>query len=489
MSRVIRHLGDSPGQVTTEDRALAVDRRQYEGELRALLDAIPDLVWLKDPEGVYLDCNPAVESLFGVCKSEILGKTDYDFFDRSLADFVREQDRKACSAGKPVSNEEWLTPAASGQRRLYEATRTAMRDAGGRLSGMLGIARDITERAEREKSDAMLSQQETGIIRVLDNAADAIFVADQHGDYQYVNEQAVRLLGFSRDELLRMRVGDLTPGEDRSVFERLSQELWSSGSLCCELRLRHRSGGVIPVDFNGTMLPDGRAYISCRDIRARKLADAEREQQREALVREVHHRIKNNLQGVAGLLQRELGKFQELDPRLDVAISQINAIAVVHGLQAASPDEAPCLCASVRDICRMVSELAQRPVLLHVEETPGSSAARRINPDDAISVALVLNELILNAVKHSPHGSCAPTVSLRAVEASIELRIRNVARGVPDFDFAVGDGLGTGLSLVRSLLPKQGAHLYYQFDALSGFMLTTLHLTAPVVLARPEEEQ
>jgi len=488
MSRVISHQGDSPGQAATERRPLAVKQRQYEVELRALLDAIPDLVWLKDPEGVYLDCNPAVERLFGVSKSEILGKTDYDFLDRNLADFVREQDRKACSAGKPVSNEEWLTLAANGQRRLYETTKTAMRDAGGKLSGILGIARDITERAERKKSDAMLSQKEAGIVRVLDNAADAIFIVDQHGDYQYVNEQAVRLLGFSRDELLCMRVGDLTPSEDRSVFERRSQELWSTGFLCCELRFRHQSGGAIPVDFNGTMLPDGRAYISCRDIRARKLADAEREQQREALVREVHHRIKNNLQGVAGLLQRELGKFQELDPRLDVAISQINAIAVVHGLQAASPDEAPCLCASVRDICRMVSELAQRPVLLHVEETQGTSAARRINPNDAISVALVLNELILNAVKHSPPGSGAPTVSLLATEASIELCISNAAKGAPDFDFNVGDRLGTGLSLVRSLLPKQGARLNYLFDARSGFMLTTLLLTAPVVLAMPEEE-
>lgn len=485
MSRAVRHPDNFPGQAPAENRPLAANPYQCKDELRALLDAIPDLLWLKDPDGIYLDCNPAVERLFGVSKSDILGKSDYDFLDRNLADFLREQDRKAGVAGEPVSNEEWLTFAARGPRRLYETTRTAMHDAGGRLSGILGVARDITE---RKKSDAVLSQKDPGFVRVLDNAADAIFIADPQGNYQYVNEQAVRLLGFGCDELLRMRVGDLTPSEDRAAVELLSQQLWSFGSLSCEIWLRHKSGGTIPVDFNGTMLPDGRVYISYRDIRARKLADAEREQQREALVREVHHRIKNTLQGVAGLLQRELGKFQELDSRLDVAISQINAIAVVHGLQAAYPDEALCLCASVRDICRMVSELAQRPVLLHVEEMQGSSAAQRINNNDAISIALVLNELVLNAVKHSPPGSCAPTVSLQAAEGRIELRIRNASKGAPDFDFDVGDKLGTGLSLVRSLLPKQGARLCYQFDALSGAMLTTLHLTMPVVLTMPKEE-
>lgn len=451
---------------------------QGEAELRAMFDAIPDMVWLKDPEGVYLDCNLAVESLFGAKKSNIIGKTDYDFLSRPLADLVREQDRKARSTDQAISSMEWITFSDDAQSRLYETTKTAMRDTGGKLIGVMGIARDITDRTKHQKIDDRLSRAEIGIKRVLDSAADAILITDQRGRYQYANEQAVRLLGYDHDEFLRMRIGDITPKEDLAEVLILLQGLWSTGSLRCELRLKHKNGDNIPVDFNGTTLPDGRAYSSFRDIRARKLADAEREQHRETLVREVHHRIKNNLQGVAGLLQRELGKFRELDPRLSVAISQINSIAVVHGLQAAHPDEGMRLLTSLSDICRMVSELAQRPVLLQCEDEENNCGLFRVNHHDAISVAL-----ILNAVKHSPSGRNTPVVSMLAEGEGVKLSICNAAARPPEFNFDAGEKLGTGLSLVRSLLPKQGAYLNYKFDPLGDCMLTTLHLTTPVVVA------
>ena len=74
--------------------------------LKALVETIPDLVWLKDQEGVYLACNPQFERLFGAREGEIIGKTDYDFVDQELADFFRANDRAAILAGKPRRNEE-----------------------------------------------------------------------------------------------------------------------------------------------------------------------------------------------------------------------------------------------------------------------------------------------------------------------------------------------------------------------------------------------
>jgi two-component sensor histidine kinase len=200
-------------------------------------------------------------------------------------------------------------------------------------------------------------------------------------------------------------------------------------------------------------------------------------------VREVHHRIKNNLQSVAGLLQRELGQFTELNPRLEAAISQIKAIAVVHGLQSIRADEAIRLCDSVRSICETVASLSQRQVLLNIEHEQTVFQSVRIENSEAVSIALVLNELILNAVKHSPHDGAAPTVSLSANGSSAQLVIRNALTTVHDFDIDTGEGLGTGLRLVRSLLPDQGVQLSYETDA-ANFMLTRLRLTAPVVTNR-----
>jgi two-component sensor histidine kinase len=92
----------------------------------------------------------------------------------------------------------------------------------------------------------------------------------------------------------------------------------------------------------------------------------------------------------------------------------------------------------------------------------------------------VINELILNAVKHSPQDSPAPTVSLSANGSSAQLLIRNAVSQAHEFDIDTGAGLGTGLRLVRSLLPPEGAHLDYERDG-AGFMLTRLKLTTPVV--------
>ena len=76
-----------------------------ENQLRTLIETIPDLIWLKDKEGIYLLCNRMFENFFGASEADIAGKTDYDFVDVELADFFRENDRKAMSAGKPTSNE------------------------------------------------------------------------------------------------------------------------------------------------------------------------------------------------------------------------------------------------------------------------------------------------------------------------------------------------------------------------------------------------
>ncbi len=121
--------------------------KQYaESLLSNLVHTIPDLVWLKDVEGIYLSCNRMFERFFGAKEADIVGKTDYDFVDRELADFFREHDQKAMSAGKPSVNEEWITFADDGHRACLETVKSPMFDTGGRLIGVLGIARDITER-------------------------------------------------------------------------------------------------------------------------------------------------------------------------------------------------------------------------------------------------------------------------------------------------------------------------------------------------------
>jgi PAS domain S-box-containing protein len=124
---------------------------QSRHRLRILIDAIPDLVWLKDPNGIYLLCNQMFERLFGAREADIIGKTDHDYVNRELADFFRENDHKAMNAGKPVMNEESLA-FADGRNGVFETLKTPLYDVNGVLIGVLGISRDISDRKRVEKS-------------------------------------------------------------------------------------------------------------------------------------------------------------------------------------------------------------------------------------------------------------------------------------------------------------------------------------------------
>lgn len=115
-----------------------------ESRLRSLVRAIPDLVWLKDLDGYYIRCNQMFERLYGAKEAEIVGKTDFDFVDADRARFFRKRDRMALEADAPTPNEEWVTFADSGERRLLETIKTPLKDEAGNCIGILGIARDIT---------------------------------------------------------------------------------------------------------------------------------------------------------------------------------------------------------------------------------------------------------------------------------------------------------------------------------------------------------
>ena len=162
----------------TAGRALReIDERH--SLVRGLMDNLPALVWMKDPDGVYLAVNPQFGAFFGHTEQEFVGRTDYDFYDRDLADFFRANDRMAAEAGVPRANQEWLT-SVDGYRGLFETHKSPVRAQDGRLIGVLGIARDITQQQadqqELQRLNAELEQrvqQRTADLHEAKEAAEA----------------------------------------------------------------------------------------------------------------------------------------------------------------------------------------------------------------------------------------------------------------------------------------------------------------------------
>jgi len=143
----------------TEKKIAEVALNQSEAYLRTLIYTIPDLVWLKDENGIYLFCNSKFERFFGAPEKDIIGKTDYDFIDKKLADLFRKYDKEAMKKRKPSINEEEVTYADDGHHEILETIKTPMYGRDGNLIGVLGIARDITNRKQAEEKRKHLEEE------------------------------------------------------------------------------------------------------------------------------------------------------------------------------------------------------------------------------------------------------------------------------------------------------------------------------------------
>jgi PAS domain S-box-containing protein len=177
----------------TERAQAAEQLERQRSQLQTLVETVPDLIWTKNADGVYLNCNPRFERFFGAREADIVGKTDYDFVDQEQADSFRAHDRKAMQNGGPSRNEEWVTFADDGHRELVETTKTPMFDAQGNLIGVLGIAHDITERTQLEQALAMREQYQHALI---DNFPFVVWLKDADSRYLAVNRPFAESCGM-----------------------------------------------------------------------------------------------------------------------------------------------------------------------------------------------------------------------------------------------------------------------------------------------------
>lgn len=125
-------------------------------QLLSVLQTMPDMVWVKDTDGVYLLCNHAYERLTGKTEADVVGKTDFDLFETERARTFRESDKAAIEAGGILVSEEWVVSRENGQSVLLETRKVPVLAPGGEVAGVLGVSRDVTElNASRQKIHQM----------------------------------------------------------------------------------------------------------------------------------------------------------------------------------------------------------------------------------------------------------------------------------------------------------------------------------------------
>jgi diguanylate cyclase (GGDEF)-like protein/PAS domain S-box-containing protein len=277
--------------------------------LEAILDAIPDLVWLKDVDGRYLSCNPQFERYFGAPEERIVGRTDYDFIDSKLADSFRETDRKAMVADQPPVSEAWLEFADNSRRGLFETIKTAMRDSKGDVIGVLGIARDITARKRAEKAAKM---SKTRLSVTLEATQVSIWDWNIPRDRWYVSRSYFTSLGYKYErgqpdrEIWLSRVHP----EDRPNVRRMIDQALTgiSGGYEYEARIRHADGSYRWVSVRGRVVQRDSRGLATRMVGVR--IDITEQKEAEERIQRLAH-----FDALTGLPNRTL-----LDDRITYAI-------------------------------------------------------------------------------------------------------------------------------------------------------------------------
>jgi PAS domain S-box-containing protein len=270
-------------KLESQHHALLLQKQQLqrsESHWKTLVHTLPDLIWLKDCKGTYLACNPRFELFFGAVESDIIGKTDYDFVDKELADFFRKHDQAAMDKGAPSVNEEWVTFASDGHRELLETTKVPMLDADGCLIGVLGIGHDITERNQVTEA---LHQSETKLRTLYESTSDAVMLLDEKGFFD-CNKATLAMFGCAtKEEFYSMHPGDLSPPEQPCgtdsvslANQRIATAMKNGRHQFEWMHRRADTGKIFPADvLLNSMELDGRTVLQAtvRDITAHKQAE------------------------------------------------------------------------------------------------------------------------------------------------------------------------------------------------------------------------
>lgn len=320
----------------------------------------------------------------------------------------------------------------------------------------------------RRQAEVSIAQAQASLQRIIETAPLAIALFDAaSGRVLRLNHMAAMFFGRPVEALLGRPPEDWFDADEALALRAdLQQALAQPEVLRREQprSLRTEDGAVGErriwdvriVSLDSTAEPQ--LLLVASDVTEQRAAEQARYEaavaQREMLVKEVHHRIKNNLQGVAGLLQQTAARRPEVATLISEAVGQVQAIAQVHGLQVGVSGPL-----RIKPLLEAITASVQRTFGRTIRvETEGEPAHRYALPEaESIPIALTVNELLTNAIKHSSPGDVRCV--LRCEPGRVTITVINPGQLRQGFSLAQVPPGVSGLGLVRALLPRRTATL------------------------------
>jgi PAS domain S-box-containing protein len=514
--------------------------------LRSLIDNLPDLVYVKDAESRFTVANNALAQFMGAnSPAELLGKTDFEYFPEELAASFRKDEQEIIRSGRAVIEQEEASLDSAGHEKWTLTTKVPLRNARGRVVGIIGIGRDITarkrikqeeKRAEEateaaNRAEHALASERNLLQTLIDNIPDHIYLKDQESRFLLCNRALVQRFGAaSSDEILGRTDFDFFPKEMATKFFADEQKILRSGepllhheewrtdehgnqrwTLTTKVPLHDESGKITGLVGIGRDITAQKQVVE--EMRNAQHAAEAASRAKSEFVANMSHEIRTPLNGIIGMTELALDtnltneQAEYLDAvklSADVLLSVVNDILDFSKIEAGKLDlddidfNLPDLLEETIRTLALRADQKKLELICHVDpDVP------HVVKGDPVRVRQVVLNLLGNAIKFTDCGEVELQVGKEAIRnghATLHFRVRDTGIGIPAekqtsiFEaFSQGDtsstrrygGTGLGLTISRRLVKMMGGDIWVESEFGHG---SVFHFTARFGLSQSRSE-
>jgi PAS domain S-box-containing protein len=246
---------------------------EHQEKLRALFDASPDAMWVKDHNGIYRDCNEGILRLLGKTREEVIGKRHAELFPGARVDRIEASDRRVLEDGERDTYVLTM-PQEDGTPHHYEIIKVPLRAPDGSIQGLLGVARDITDRLNQEaqlRLWALAFQHAEFGVAILDARTCSLLM---------VNPTFARQRGYRPEDMTGLPLQALHPSAAGEETQRVQTLMLQSPHSVIETEHVTRDGRQFPVLLDCSVSHDGagsplHVVMYAQDISQRRQTDIE----------------------------------------------------------------------------------------------------------------------------------------------------------------------------------------------------------------------